>query len=121
MGRRLYVGNLSYSTTEAGLRDAFGQCGTVRDVKVITDRETGRSRGFGFVEMSSDAEATAATAEWNGRELDGRSLVVNEAQDRRQSSGGGPPPRQQSYGGGGGGGGGGRRDRGKRRDRDDWD
>jgi RNA recognition motif-containing protein len=96
MGRRLFVGNLSYNTTEIGLRDTFGQIGTVADAKIVTDRDTGRPRGFGFVEMGSDQEAQAAITQFNGRELDGRAIAVNEAQER---SGGG---------GGRGGGGGGR-------------
>jgi RNA recognition motif-containing protein len=96
MGRRLFVGNLSYNTAEMGLRDAFGQVGTVADAKIVMDRDTGRPRGFGFVEMSSDQEAQAAITQFNGRELDGRAITVNEAQER----GGG--------GGGRGGGGGGR-------------
>ena len=100
MGRRLYVGNLSYNTTEIGLREAFGQVGTVADAKIVMDRDTGRPRGFGFVEMSSDQEAQQAIQELNGRELDGRAINVNEAQER--SSGGG------GRGGGGGGGGRGR-------------
>jgi cold-inducible RNA-binding protein len=100
MGKRLYVGNLSYNTTELDLRDLFAQFGTVADAKLVTDRDTGRPRGFGFVEMSTDAEATAAIADLNGRELQGRALTVNEAQER---SGGG---------GGRGGGGGGRGGRG---------
>jgi RNA recognition motif-containing protein len=98
MGRRLYVGNLSYNTTELSLREAFGQVGTVADVKIVMDRETGRPRGFGFVEMSSDQEAQEAIQQLNGRELDGRAINVNEAQER--SGGGGR--------GGGGRGGGGR-------------
>ena len=95
MGRRLYVGNLSFKTTELTLRDAFGQVGTVSDVKMVMDRETGRPRGFAFVEMSSDQEAQAAIEQLNARELDGRAIKVNEAQER--SGGGG-------RGGGGGGG-----------------
>ena len=87
MSKRLYVGNLSYNTTDADLRDLFGQSGTVVDTKVMSDRETGRPRGFAFVEMSTDSEATNAIAEVNGRDLDGRTLKVNEAQER--SSGGG--------------------------------
>jgi RNA recognition motif-containing protein len=98
MGRRLYVGNLSYNTTELSLREAFGQVGTVADVKIVMDRETGRPRGFGFVEMSSDQEAQEAIQQLNGRELDGRAINVNEAQER--AGGGGR--------GGGGRGGGGR-------------
>jgi RNA recognition motif-containing protein len=101
MGRRLYVGNLSYDTTELGLRELFGQAGTVADAKIVTDRETGRPRGFGFVEMSSDEEARTAIAQFNGRDLDGRAINVNEAQERGGGGGGG-------RGGGGGGRGGGR-------------
>jgi cold-inducible RNA-binding protein len=95
MGRRLYVGNLSYNTTELGLRDAFGQLGTVAETKLVMDRDTGRPRGFGFVEMSSDQEAQEAIQQLNGRELDGRAITVNEAQER--GAGGG------RAGGGGGG------------------
>ena len=101
MGRRLYVGNLSYNTTELELRDIFATAGTVADAKVMTDRETGRPRGFAFVEMSTDEEAKQAIAQLNGREIDGRAINVNEAQER--SGGGG-----RGFGGGGGGGGGGR-------------
>jgi cold-inducible RNA-binding protein len=104
MGNRLYVGNLSYGTTELELRELFGQMGSVADVKVVMDRETGRPRGFAFVEMSSSEEALKAIEQVNGRELDGRALTVNEAQER--SGGGG------RGGGGGGGGGGGRGGRG---------
>src|SRR6266540_5829707 len=97
MGRRLYVGNLSYNTTEIGLRDVFGQVGTVADAKIVMDRETGRPRGFAFVEMSTDQEAQQAIQQLNGRELDGRAINVNEAQER--AGGGG---RGGSGGGGGG-------------------
>jgi RNA recognition motif-containing protein len=100
MGKRLYVGNLSYNTTEMGLRETFGQIGTVADAKIVMDRETGRPRGFGFVEMSSDQEAQEAIQQLNGRELDGRAINVNEAQERAGGGGGG------GRGGGGGGGGG---------------
>lgn len=96
MGRRLYVGNLSYGTTELELREVFGQYGTVADAKVVTERETGRPRGFAFVEMSTEQEAQTAAAELSGRELGGRAINVNEAQER--SSGGG----NRSSGGGGG-------------------
>src|SRR5215831_5473936 len=109
MGRRLYVGNLSYNTTELGLREAFGQIGTVADVKVVMDRETGRPRGFAFVEMSSDQEAQQAIEQLNGRELDGRALKVNEAQER--AGGGGRGGGGRGGGGGGRGGGGGGRGR----------
>ncbi len=118
---RIYVGNLSFKTTEDALRDAFAQFGEVTNTTVITDRETGRSRGFGFVEMNDQAQANAAIEAMNGQELDGRTLTVNEARPReeRPRSGGG-----RSFGGGGGGGGG--RGRGGfgggggGRDRDSW-
>jgi RNA recognition motif-containing protein len=89
MGRRLYVGNLSYNTTEIGLRDAFGQIGAVADAKIVMDRDSGRPRGFGFVEMGSDQEAQDAIGQLNGRELDGRAINVNEAQERSGGGGGG--------------------------------
>ena len=101
MGKRLYVGNLSYQTTEMDLRDLFGQHGTVADAKLVMDRDTGRPRGFGFVEMSTDAEATAAIAALNGHDVQGRALNVNEAQER--SSGGGGGGGRGGRGGGGGG------------------
>ena len=87
MGNRLYVGNLSYDTTEADLRDLFAQVGAVVDLKVMTDRETGRARGFAFVEMSSQAESQNAISQFNGRELAGRTLKVNEAEDRGGGAG----------------------------------
>jgi len=87
MGRRLYVGNLSFGTTELELREVFSQYGTVAETKIVTERETGRPRGFAFVEMGSDGEAKEAIDQLNGRELGGRALTVNEAQER--SSGGG--------------------------------
>lgn len=103
-GTRLYVGNLSFNTTEDTLRQAFEQGGRkVVEAKIVTDRDTGRPRGFGFVEMSSPEEAQAAIADWDGKSLDGRNLKVNEAQER--AGGGG--------GGGRGGGGGGRGGRGR--------
>jgi len=102
MGTRLYVGNLPYSVTELDLRDLFSGLGTVTDAKIITDRETGRPRGFGFVEMSSDEEARKAIEELNGRDVQGRQVAVKEAEDRRGGSGGGG-----GFGGGGRGGGGG--------------
>jgi RNA recognition motif-containing protein len=86
MSKRLYVGNLPFDCTELELRGLFEQFGTVTDTKVVLDRETGRSRGFGFVEMSTDQEATNAVAGSNGREMNGRTLRVNEAQEK--SSGG---------------------------------
>ena len=104
MGNKLYVGNLPYSVRDGDLEQSFGQFGTVTSAKVMMERDTGRSKGFGFVEMASDAEAQAAISGMNGQALGGRSLVVNEArpmEPRPPRSGGG------GYGGGGGGGGGG--------------
>lgn len=98
MGTKLYIGNLSFSTTEASLGDFFAQIGSVASVKLITDRDTGRSRGFGFVEMSSSEEADKAISELNGKELDGRAISVSEARPQAPRSGGG------GFGGGGGGG-----------------
>jgi len=100
MGTRLYVGNLSFNTMEDDLNRLFATCGTVTSCNLITDKFTGKSRGFGFVEMASQAEATKAIAELNGKDCDGRALTVNEAR-----------PREERSGGGGYGGGGGRRDR----------
>ena len=100
MGRKIYVGNLSYGVTSSDLEQLFGQHGQVQSAEVISDRATGRSKGFGFVEMSSDDEATAAINALNGAEHDGRNLTVNEAKPKEPRSGGG-------YGGGGGGGRGG--------------
>jgi cold-inducible RNA-binding protein len=110
MGARLYVGNLSYNTTEETLRNAFERDGRkVVEVKLVTDRDTGQPRGFGFVEMSSPAEAQAAIAAWDGQQLDGRALKVNEAQERSGGGGGGGGGGR----GGGGRGGGGRGGRGR--------
>ena len=95
MGNKLYVGNLAYSVRDESLQAAFGEFGTVTSAKVMMDRETGRSKGFGFVEMGSDAEAQAAINGMNGQALDGRPLVVNEARPREERPGG--------FGGGGGG------------------
>ena len=100
---RIYVGNLSYSTTEESLRQAFEKHGAVDEVSIVTDRDTGRSRGFGFVEMGNDEEARQAIETLNETELDGRVLTVNESRPQRRRPGGG-----RSFGGGGGGGGGGR-------------
>jgi RNA recognition motif-containing protein len=89
LSKKIYIGNLSFSTTDAELRRLFEQHGAVESVNVIMDRETGRPRGFAFVEMSDPASAAAAIQVLNGRELDGRSLRVNEAQERAAGGGGG--------------------------------
>ena len=89
MGKRLYVGNLSYNVTEAELRDLFAENGTVSEVKVVLDRDTGRPRGFGFVEMDSEGSATKAIAALNGRELQGRTLNVRVAEERSAGGRGG--------------------------------
>jgi cold-inducible RNA-binding protein len=83
MGRRLFVGNLSYDTTEIGLRELFSSQGTVSEAKIVMDRETGRTRGFGFVEMSSAEEASMAIAKLDGCDVDGRAISVTEARERR--------------------------------------
>ncbi len=107
MGNKLYVGNLAYSVRDDSLLQAFSQFGTVTSAKVMMDRETGRSKGFGFVEMGSDAEAQAAINGMNGQPLEGRPVVVNEARPREERPGGfGGAPRSP-YGGGGRSGGGG--------------
>jgi RNA recognition motif-containing protein len=108
MGKKLYVGNLSYQMTSSDLQELFSQHGTVQSAEVISDRETGRSKGFGFVEMTSDDEADAAIAALNGQEHQGRALTVNEArprEDRGGRGGGGGGGGRGGYGGGGGGGG----------------
>lgn len=87
MGNRLYIGNLSYDATQDALRDAFATAGTVTDVRVMTDRETGRSRGFAFVTMGSSEEASSAITALNGALFDGRPLRVNEAEERPATSG----------------------------------
>jgi len=108
MGKKLYVGNLSYSVDSAKLESVFGEFGTVESANVIMDRETGRSKGFGFVEMSSDAEAQAAISELDGQDCDGRALKVNEAKPMtNRSSGGGSGGGRGGFGGGRGGFGGG--------------
>ena len=110
MSTKLYVGNLSFHLTNDDLQEHFAQAGTVESAKVIEDRDTGRSRGFGFVEMSSADEAQAAIEQFNGEDLDGRSLVVNEARPREDRGGGGGGRGGRGGGGGynrGGGGGGG--------------
>lgn len=106
MAKKLYVGGLSYSTTDDSLRDAFAQAGAVTSATIIMDRMSGRSKGFGFVEMSSDEEAQAAIDMWNGKEFEGRTLTVNEARPMGER-----PARRP-------GGGGGYQDRGQRRN--DW-
>ena len=89
MGNKLYVGNLPFSATEAELTEMFSQCGTVDSVRLITDRDTGRSKGFGFVEMSNDEEAQKGIAEFSGKELNGRALTVNEARPQAPRERGG--------------------------------
>jgi RNA recognition motif-containing protein len=107
MSIKLYVGNLSFQTSSEELRDLFSQAGTVESASVVEDRDTGRSRGFGFVEMASREEGEAAIAQFNGKEFGGRNLTVNEARPREDRGGGGG---RGGFGGGGnrGGGGGGR-------------
>ena len=105
MGRKLYVGNLPYSATEQSLREAFSASGTVDSVSLITDRDSGQSKGFGFVEMATDQEAQAATQAMNGQTLDGRQIKVNEAKPKGSGGGGGGRGNGGAFGGGGGGGG----------------
>ena len=112
MGKKLYVGNLPYTATEQALTDSFSECGTVTSVKIITDRETGRSKGFGFVEMGTDEEAASAITKFNGAMYEGRAMTVSEAKPMAPREGGGGG--RGGFGGGGGrggfggGGGGGR-------------
>ena len=106
MSMKLYVGNLSFQTSSDDLQQLFSQAGTVESASVVEDRDTGRSRGFGFVEMSSKEEGDAAIAQFNGKEVNGRALNVNEAKPRENRSGGGGGGRG-GYGGNRGGGGGG--------------
>jgi RNA recognition motif-containing protein len=103
MGKRLYVGNLAYAVRSADLQNLFAQHGTVRSAEVVTDRTTGQSKGFGFVEMGTDQEAAAAISGLNGKQVEGRTITVNEARPKEGGGGGRGP------GGGFGGGGGGRR------------
>jgi RNA recognition motif-containing protein len=112
MSMKLYVGNLSFNTSTSDLEQVFGEIGTVESTNIIEDRETGRSRGFGFVEMSTKEEGENAIAALNGKEIDGRELKVNEAKPQESRGGGGGGGRG-GYGGGGGGygGGGGGRNR----------
>ena len=104
MSTKLYVGNLAFQTTSQDLEQLFGQAGTVQSASIVEDRDTGRSRGFGFVEMSTQEEATSAIAQFNGKEVSGRALTVNEAKPRENRSGGGGGGR--GFGGGGNRGGG---------------
>ena len=109
MGKKLYVGNLAYGVTDSQLEQLFSAHGAVQSAQVIMDRDTGRSKGFGFVEMSNSAEAEAAISALNGVEKEGRAMTVNEARPTAEGGGGGGGGRGRSeYGGGGGGGGRGR-------------
>ena len=105
MGTRLYVGNLSYNVTNQSLETLFADYGRVQSAQVVQDRDTGRSKGFGFVEMSDNGQAQAAIAALNQKEVDGRALTVNEARPREERGGGGGGGGSRGYGGGGGGGG----------------
>jgi cold-inducible RNA-binding protein len=106
MSMKLYVGNLAFKTSSEDLQQLFAQAGTVESASVVEDRETGRSRGFGFVEMASKEEGEAAIAQFNGKELDGRNLTVNEARPREDRGNRGGGGGRGGYGGGGGRGGG---------------
>jgi RNA recognition motif-containing protein len=118
MGKKIYVGNLAYGISSSDLQQMFEAHGVVQSAQVITDRDTGRSKGFGFVEMGSDEEAQAAIAALNGKEMDGRTLTVNEARPKEGGGGrGGHGGGGGGRGGYGGGGGGGRGGYGGRRDR----
>lgn len=117
MGKKLYVGNLPYSTTDDSLREMFTQFGTVESAQIITDQFSGRSKGFGFVEMASDEEAQNAVKTLDGKDIEGRAIKVNEARPKtdrpRREGGGGGYGGGGGRGGRGGGGGGGGRDRGR--------
>src|SRR5579859_3663510 len=104
MGKKLYVGNLPFSANDQTLQETFSQCGTVESAKVISDRDTGRSKGFGFVEMSTEAEAADAIAKFNGADYEGRPMTVNEAKPMapRENRGGGGGGGRGGFGGGGG-------------------
>src|ERR1051325_6884173 len=106
MGTKLYVGNLSYDATQNDLQDLFAQAGTVTSVNLMQDRETGRPRGFGFVEMANEADIAKAISMFNGKDLKGRPLTVNEARPKEERGGGGGGGGYRGGGGGGGGGGG---------------
>ena len=106
MGKKLYVGNLPFNTTDESLEQIFAQAGTVQSAKVITDRDTGRSKGFGFVEMGSDAEAQNAIAAMNGTDQGGRAITVNEAKPKENRGGGGGGGSRGGYAGSNRGGGG---------------
>jgi cold-inducible RNA-binding protein len=101
VGNKLYVGNLAYSMSDASLQSSFGQFGTVVSAKVMMDRDSGRSKGFGFVEMSTSDEAQAAIRGLNGKSIDGRDIVVNEARPKESSGFGGGGQRRDTGGGGG--------------------
>ena len=116
MAKKLYVGNLAFHTTSQDLQDLFGQVGTVESAQIIEDRDTGQSKGFAFVEMSTENEAASAIDQFNGKEVNGRSLTVNEAKPRTDRGGGGGG--RGGYGGGRGGGGRGGYGGGGGRDRD---
>ena len=104
MGKKLYVGNLPFSIDDSALQSKFAEFGAVDSAKVITDRDTGRSKGFGFVEMADDSEAEAAISKLNGTQFDGRAINVSEARPQAPREGGGGGPRRGGFGGGGGGG-----------------
>ena len=104
MAKKLYVGNLSYDTNDGALQQLFEAYGSVQSAQIVMDRDTGRSKGFGFVEMSSDQEAQAAITGLNGKEFNGRALTVNEARPREDRGGGRSGGGGRGYGGGGGGG-----------------
>jgi len=107
MGKKLYVGNLPFNVTQEEISELFAQVGTVESVNIITDKFSGQSRGFGFVEMATDEEAQAAIERFDGQDLKGRTMKVNEARPQGERGGGGGRPRRGGGGAGGGGGGGG--------------
>ena len=111
MGKKLFIGSLAWATDSAGLQTAFERFGDIEEATVISDRETGRSRGFGFVTFNDEASAQQAVSEMNGTELDGRPIVVNEAKEQAPRGNGGGGGGRGYRGGGGGGDGGGRRER----------